>query len=56
MSESGRPQIRVSSGSRFYGNVVEEMARSKQRRKIALPTAPVGAASSHATRVVWMPS
>jgi hypothetical protein len=52
MVESGRPKISVSSGSRFYGNVVEE--RAKQRRQIAPPTTPVGAASSHAERVVWM--
>ena len=27
MAESGMPKIRVSSGSRFYGKAVEEMAR-----------------------------
>ena len=53
MAESGRPAISVSSGSRFYGNVVEEMARKAwaNRGPIAPPTTPAAeGASSRADR------
>ena len=37
------PKINVSSGSRFYGNVVEEMARKVRANRglIAPPTTPL---------------
>jgi len=43
MAESGRPKISVSSGSRFYGNVVEEMVRKVRANRglIAPPTTPL---------------
>ena len=40
ISESGGPKISVSSGSRFYGNIVEGIVRAN-RGRIAPPTTPV---------------
>jgi hypothetical protein len=57
MAESGRPAISVSSGSRFYGNVVEEMARKARANRGPIappPTLAAEAASSRAEPVVLM--